>query len=625
MTFSTLARLGFCCGYSAVLAGAQEPAVRVQVDASDAPRHILHSRLQFAAHPGRQTLVYPKWIPGEHGPNGPINDLVSLKFFAAGKPLNWARDPEDMFAFQVEVPEGTKEMEASFDLLMPEAEGAFSSGVSSSAKLVVVSWNQVVLYPQGAKASDLTFDPSLRLPDGWKFGTALAVAHETLPKVEFSPVTLERLVDSPVIAGAHFRTFDLTPGAQPAHFIHAAADSAAALDVKPETVRHFTHLVAETGALFGARHYESYHFLVSLSEHVAHFGLEHHESSDDRAAEKYLVDEDVLRGDAVLLPHEMTHSWNGKYRRPTGLATPDFQTPMRGDLLWIYEGLTDYLGAVLTARCGLWTNSVFRDYLAQEAATLDRQGGRRWRPLSDTTAAAQLLYLSRPEGTARRRSVDFYAEGDLIWLEADVLIRRETAGTKSLEDFCRAFHGGENCPPKVVPYTLEEVVAKLNEVAPYKWQEFFQTRVYHLNPSAPLGGIEKGGWKLSYTNSVPEYLKLRESASKNTDLQFSLGLTVKEDGSILDVIPESPADKAGLGSAMKVVAVNGRRWTPEVLRGAVKATAAGEPMELLIENADFFKTCRLDYHGGEKYPVLVRDDSKPDILGEILKPLTAAP
>jgi len=621
-----LAGVAFCAVLLCSSASAQNSAIRIQVDASDAARRILHSELQIPVRAGKLTLLYPKWIPGEHGPNGPITEVVDLKMAAANKAVTWQRDPEDMFAFNVEVPQGSDVLDVSFDLLLSSASGAFSSAASASDKLTVVSWNQLLLYPKGAKASDITYTSSLKLPKGWKFGTALPVASESSPTIQFSPVSLERLVDSPVLAGIYFRTLDLTPGAKPGHFIHVAADSAAALQVNPETTRHFSHLVAETGALFGARHYESYHFLLSLSDHVEHFGLEHHESSDDRTEEKYLTDDDTLKGFAILLPHEMTHSWNGKYRRPVGLATPDYDKPMKGELLWVYEGLTDYLGAVLSARCGLWTNNAtFREYLALEAATLDHEQGRDWRPLSDTTVAAQLLYLARPEGTSRRRSVDFYAEGDLIWLEADVLIRQQTQGRRSLNDFCQKFAGGQNCPPKVVPYTLDEVVATLNEIAPYDWSKFFQTRVYTPNARAPLGGIENSGWNLAYTNTVPEYLKLRESSTKSTDLQFSLGLIVKEDGYILDVVADSPADKAGISPAMKLVAVNGRRWTPELLRTAIKVSASGEPVELLVENADFFKTCNLDYHGGEKYPVLARDETKPDLLSEILKSLTPAP
>ena len=322
----------------------------------------------------------------------------------------------------------------------------------------------------------------------------------------------------------------------------------------------------------------------------------------------------------------MVHSWNGKYRRPAGMATPDFDKAMKTELLWVYEGLTDYLGVVLTARSGLWTNETFREDLALSAAMLDHQVGRGWRPLADTATAAQLLYPARAEGTAARRSVDFYPEGDLIWLEVDVLIRQKTGGRRSLDDFCKKFHGGESGAAKVVPYSYEDVVSTLNEIAPHDWREFFQTRVYALNPRAPLGGIEGSGWKLAYSDKLPDLIKIGETAGKFTDLRFSIGLKIKEDGAIQDIIPGSPADQAGVGVAMKLVAVNGRRWTPELLRTAItaaKTTAA--PMELLVENQNYFKICKVDYHSGERYPHLERDAAKPDLLTEILKPLTPAP
>jgi predicted metalloprotease with PDZ domain len=261
-----------------------------------------------------------------------------------------------------------------------------------------------------------------------------------------------------------------------------------------------------------------------------------------------------------------------------------------------------------------------------DAARLDRQPGRTWRPLVDTTVAAQLLYDARKEGSSWRRSVDFYQEGALIWLEADVLIRQLSQGRRSLDDFCRKFYGGPSGPPRVVPYTLDDVVAALNEVAPHDWRQFFQTRVYDIDPRAPLGGIEGAGWRLVYSNTVPDMLKSAESALKFTDLRFSLGLTIKEDGAVQDVIPGSPADQAGVGAAMKLVAVNGRRWTADLLRTAIKAARTNAaPIELLVENEDYFKSCKVDYHEGEKYPRLERDPSKPDLLQDILKARTPAP
>jgi predicted metalloprotease with PDZ domain len=603
----------------------QNSPISLNVDATDAPRKNLHARLRIPARPGPLTLLYPKWLPGEHAPNGPITDLVGLKMSAAAKLLEWRRDPEDMYAFNLEVPAGADSVEVALDFLLPPSTGGFSSGASATAQLLDLSWHQVLLYPKGAKAGEIQYAATLRLPAGWKFGTALPYTREAEGNLQFAPVSLETLMDSPVIAGAHYRNIDLTPGGDPPHALHMVADSAAALEIKPEDGRHFSRLVAETGALFGARHYRSYHFLLTLSDHVAHFGLEHHESSDDRQGERYLIDDDLRKLSASLLPHEMVHSWNGKYRRPAGLATLDFHQPMKGELLWVYEGLTDYLGIVLTARSGLWTNENFREYLALSAAKLDRQSGRNWRPLADTTAAAQLLYSARPEGAAWRRGVDFYAEGDLIWLEADVLIRQQTQGRKTLDDFCRRFHGGESGPPKVVSYVLDDVVSALSEIAPHDWRQFFNTRVYAANPRAPLGGIESSGWRLVYKDTLPDMLKSQESADKFTDLSFSLGLTLKEDGAITDVIPGSPADNAGIGPTMKLHAVNGRRWTPAILRAAIKSAKAGsEPIDLLVENEEYFKNCKLDYHDGEKYPQLERDDARPDLLSEILKPLTPA-
>ena len=609
---------------------AQSEPITLYVNAKDASRNILHAKLHIPAQPGPLTLVYPKWIPGEHGPTGPITDLTGLTMSAAGHPVEWRRDDEDMFAFHLEVPAGVDAVDVDLDFLLPPNSGEFSSGGSSTAQLLDLNWNQVLLYPKGSKPNELQYSGKWRYccPTAGSSGDgAHVLGRWKIGYLPFAPVSCWKpWWDSPLIAGAYFRRIDLSPKSKPPHELDIVADSAAALEITPENSRHFEHLVTETGALFGARHYRDYHFLLTLSDHVAHFGLEHHESSDNREGETYLTEEDDLMRGAYLLCHEMVHSWNGKYRRPAGLATVDFQQPMKGELLWVYEGLTDYLGILLAARSGLWTNENFREYLALEAAGLDNTPGRNWRSLADTAVAAQLLYESRSEGESWRRSTDFYGEGDLIWLEADVLIRQQTQGRRSLDDFCKKFYGGESGPPKVVPYTREDVIAALNEIAPYDWAAFFQRRVYATNPHVPLGGIEGGGWRLAYTNTVPRLLKARESAGKFTDMRMSLGLILHEDGSITDVIPDSPADKAGVGTAMKLVAVNGRRWTAEILRAAVKgAMTDTAPVELLVENADYFKTCKVDYHGGEKYAQLERDPSKPDLLTEILKPLTREP
>jgi predicted metalloprotease with PDZ domain len=596
--------------------------ITLSVDATEAPRKILHAHLVIPAASGPLTLVYPKWLPGEHGPTGPITDLAGLRLTAMGRNVPWQRDLVDMYAFHCEVPTGASAVEVDLDFLLPASTEGFTSSASTTAQLAVINWNQVLLYPQGPPSDALTFTATLHLPAGWKFGTALPVDKESMDGISFKPVSLTTLVDSPVVAGAFFRRIELTPGQTPAHYIDMVSDSPAALEMSPELIAEYKQLVAETGALFGARHYTQYHFLYTLSDHVTSFGLEHHESSDDRVPERTLLDEAEHIANADLLPHEFVHSWNGKYRRPIGLATPDYQQPMRTDLLWVYEGLTQYLGEVLTARSGLLSPEDTREFIASIAAQLDYRAGRTWRPLIDTAVAAQLLYQAPPSWAAWRRSVDFYNEGVLIWLEADVIIRQRTQGRSSLNDFCRRFHGGQSGAPMVNTYTLDDVVKALNDVAPYDWRAFFEREVYNVTPRVPLTGVEGGGWRLVYTDTPNHYMQAQEQTAEGIDLSYSLGLTINNEGEIVDVIPGQAADKAGLGPGMKLVAVNGRRASAEVLRQSVRATkTASEPLDLLVENGEFYKTYRLNYHGGERYPHLERISERPDLLDEILKPL----
>jgi predicted metalloprotease with PDZ domain len=616
------------CRLAAALVLAATPLaaqpITLEVDAREAPRKIFHARMSLPASAGPLVLFYPKWIPGEHGPTGPVADLAGLLVTAAGRTLPWRRDPVEMYAVQVDVPSGAGPVEVALDYLSPPDTGGFSSGASATANLAVVSWNQVLLYPRGRASDELTYAASLRLPEGWKYGTALPVARAAGDRVEFSPVSLTTLVDSPALIGAHFRTIEL-PGDPVPHRIWVAADSEAALDMKPEQVDHYRRLVAETGVLFGARHYRSYGFLLTLSDHTAHFGLEHHESSDNRIAERSLLDDDLRRSSASLLSHEMTHSWNGKYRRPAGLATGDFEKPMVGEMLWVYEGLTQYLGDVLAARSGLRTAEEYREALALTSAEMDHREGRAWRPLADTATAAQILYGARGDWAAWRRGVDFYPESELLWLEADAVIRRETGGRKSLDDFCRSFHGGTSGPPKVVPYAFDDVVAALNQVAPFDWASFWKTRLNATGKGAVLAGVEASGWSIVYSDTPTQMQKSFEEAQKVTDVRYSLGFSVREDGTILDVLPSSAAGKAGVGPGQKLVAVNGRRWNKDMLRDAIRETRTrSAPVEVLVENGEFFRTYRVDYAGGERYPRLEAAAGRPDVLADIIRPHTPA-
>ena len=598
--------------------------ITLNVDATEAPRKLFHAHMTIPVNHGPLTLVYPKWIPGEHGPTGPIINLAGLKFTAGGKTIPWRRDDVEMYAFHLDVPPGVTELEASLDFLSPTFAGGFTAGASTTSHLAIVTWNQLVLYPDGANASDVTFKPALTLPSGWKYGTSLQLSGHAGPpgRVDFAPVSLERLVDSPVLAGEYFLVIPLA--ANPSNEIDIAADNQADLKISPELTTTLKRIVAEAVTLFGATHYTRYHFLLTLSDHTAHFGLEHHESNDSRVAERALVD-DVYRAVSLgVLPHEFVHSWNGKYRRPAGLATPNFQEPMKGELLWVYEGLTEYLGNLLSARSGLWTPQQYRDELAETAADLDHKPGRMTRPLIDTTIAAQLLYNAPEEWTSIRRSVDFYDEGWMIWLDVDTKIRELTNGGKTLDDFCKRFHGAPSSAPMVKTYTFDDVVTTLNDVAPFDWRGFLQTRLNSTDFHAPLGGIERSGWKVAYQAGPNAYLRDWESVRQATELGYSIGLRLSADGRIGDVIEGSAASKAGIGPGMKVIAVNGKAYSAEILRDAIKATTDPRQrrIDLLIDNEGHIENHALTYAEGEKYPALERDATKPDVLSRIIAPLT---
>jgi len=591
---------------------ASAQAIKLSVDATQAPRNVLHTKFTIPVRPGPLTLFYPKWIPGEHSPTGPINDLVGLKLSANGKPIAWQRDEVEMFAFHCEVPQGVAELEVSFDdVSQPET--------TASAKLARIKWNRLILYPREINSDNIRVRGSLLLPAGWKFASALPVLNENKDGLQFKEVSLTELVDSPAIIGQNFRRFPLTSTGI-MHEVDAVADTPAALEMKPETLTGLKNLVQEAYALFGARHYRDYRFLVTFSDHGGSEGLEHHESSEDGVGEKALFDELELLDFADLMGHEYAHSWNGKYRRPAGLTTPDFEQPMKGDLLWVYEGLTEYLGRVLPARSGLWTADDFHEAFAAVAAEFEMQSGRQWRPLVDTAVAVQFTYPSPRAWMNYRRRVDYYDEGSLVWLDADVLIRQRSNGKLSLDDFCRRFHGGSDTAPLVKTYTLDDVVNTLNEVMPYDWRSFLNARIYQVAPHAPSAGITGGGWKLVYTDKPNTMVRLGDHARKSVDLMYSIGAMLKEDGGVMDVNPNLEAARAGLAPGMKIITVNGRPWSTDGLHEAITAAKSSTTsIELVVENGSFTSMYKLNYHGGERYPHLERDPTKPDVLGEVIK------
>jgi predicted metalloprotease with PDZ domain len=598
--------------------------IKLDLDLTDAPRKILHGHLVIPVEPGPLTLVYPEWIPGEHAPSGPIDNFAGLVLTANGQSIPWQRDDVNMFAFHLTVPPGVTSLEARVDFLATAAPSGLSAGASTSPNLAVVSWNEVALYPAGTPAAEVKFTPSVKVPEGWKLGTALTTSGVEGATSQFETVSLETLVDSPVLAGRFFKEIPLAPEISPKHFLDMAGDGPEDLNLSADEIAAYSNLVKETGALYKSRHYNHYNFLFTLSDSVAHFGLEHHQSSDDRVDARNFLDDDLKLINGSLLPHEFTHSWNGKYRRPVGLATANFQQPMKGNLLWVYEGLTEYFGDVLSARSGLWTTDQYREALALSAAEMDHRPGRTWRDLQDTATAAQTLYSTVDEWDNWRRSVDFYSEGELIWLDVDTTLRKLSGGRRSLNDFAARFLGaGGNTPPEVVPYNFADIVGNLVALEPYDWQGFLEKRLTTKSPHAPLDGIVNGGYKLEYDDKANEFARAMETRDRGVNAWYSLGF-VMADETIRDVLVNSPAFQAGLGPGMKLIAINGRKATDELLHNAIRdAKTSAERIELIVENAGYVKVVKIDYHEGEKYPHLVRQPNTPALLDEILKPLTA--
>ena len=516
---------------SAAVGAAAQSRISLDVDASEAARGIIHVSEKMTVMPGRFAIFYPKWIPGEHSPTGTINNLVNLHISANGKPVAWNRDNVEMFAFWCDVPKGMTSLDIAFD----DVEDPQST---HSANLARIKWNRLVLYPRGVNQNKINVTASLRPPTGWQYATALPVQSESGGVTHFGPVDLETFVDSPAILGKYFKKIPLTDSGSVTE-MDIAADTEDALQYTPETLAGWKSLIRQAHLAFGGQHYNSYRFLLTLSDEGGNEGLEHHQSSEDGTVLDALKGGEELLDLGDLLGHEYTHSWNGKYRRPAGLATPDFDKPMEGELLWVYEGLTEYLGYVLPTRSGLWTQDDFRETLASDAAMMATQSGRDWRPVVDTARAVQFTYGESRAWRNVRRGVDYYYEGDLVWLEADTLIRKQTGGKKSLDDFLHEFHGGISAP-RVVPYTFNDVVVALNKVMPYDWATFLRQRIYEVKPDAPTGGITNGGYRLEYDSTPNIRIAGQEKWRGYRNYMYGIGMTVATDGTIADVQLRQP-------------------------------------------------------------------------------------
>jgi predicted metalloprotease with PDZ domain len=594
------------------------------VDLRDVGQKIFKVHESIPVHAGSMVLFFPKWIPGEHGPSGTLDGIAGIKITGAGQPIAWRRDLKEMYALHLNVPAGVDRLELEFQMLSPGAGGDFGGSVSVTERLIDLEWNQVLFYPAGHYAHNITFQPSVELPTGWKFATALQSEAPNATTVQFKPVDLEQLVDSPLICGKYFRRIKLSTDDVPPVYLNVVADRAENLAATDEQIKHQAALVKEAYALFGARHYQHYDFLLTLSDSTGHFGLEHHQSSDDRLAADYFTDNDIYLSAGDLMPHEYVHSWNGKYRRPADLATVNYNEPMLADLLWVYEGLTNYWGEVLASRSGVWNAAQYRDYLADVASQMDHVPGRAWRALQDSADEAQILYNDDATWASWRRGTDFYEEGSLLWLDVDSKLRELSHGRKSLDDFAHLFHGVHDGEVAVVGYDFNDVVTTLNRVASFDWATFLHTLLNSTVVNPPLEGITRGGWKLVYTDQPNDMIKAREKRRKVTDFVDSIGLMINDDdksGSVLDVLWQGPAFNAGLAPGMKIIAVNGDKYTAEVLKDAISAAhGSAAPIELLMQSQDVYVTYNVDYHDGLKYPHLQRLEGTADLMGEIVKP-----
>jgi predicted metalloprotease with PDZ domain len=609
-----------------LLSGATVSAadLTVRLDAREVLRKHLHTDLTLAVKPGPLTLVFPKWIPGEHGPTGPLNTLIGMSIRGGGQDLSWQRDPMEMFAVSLTVPAGVTRLQISLDTGLPTEGGEFTAGPSSSAQVAVISWNQFVLFPKGRAAASLTTEAAVIGPPGWQLSSALALTAQADGSERVEDTNLARLIDSPVQMGRYVKRVELAGSAplpELKHTIAIAADSEQALAVPEDFAAGYARLVAQAGMLFGTRMYRHYTWLLTLSDHVAHFGLEHHESSDDRDDENSLAEVPLREGIAELLAHEYVHSWNGKYRRPAGLLSPDYQQPMDGSLLWVYEGMTQFWGTVLPVRAGLTPPEDYREMLASVAGFFDIQTGNRWRPLADTAVAAQILYDAPASWALSRRDVDFYDASDFLWLNVDAELRARSGGKASLDDYVRRFYAGVGGAPALKPYVEADVYTTLASVAPGDWRAIIRRHLDTLGPQALLEGLKSSGWQLSYSAEKNTYLEAQQKRHKQTDRMWSLGLKLDDKDVVIETVENRAAAQAGIGPGMKLLAVNGRKYSAEVLDAAmVAAQASKKPLELLVENSDYYRTLSVPYTQGPRWPHLTRIEGHADVLSEVLKP-----
>ena len=594
--------------------------IQLSVDATDLSRRIYQVRERIPVQPGPLKLWYPQWIPGNHAPTGPINQFAGLRISGNGQRIEWRRDPLDMYAFHLDVPAGVSELEIEFQSLSPTASD--QGRVAMTDALMSVQWSRLLLYPAGYDARRIRFQPQLRLPAGWKFGSALQPAGSEGDTHRFQPLALVDLVDSPVYAGRHFKRFDLDPGAKIPVHLNVVADAPELLEAKPSILAAHRALVTQADRVFGARPFAHYDFLLAVSDQFSDIGLEHRQSSENGTFPGYLTG-DAPFNDNYLLPHEYTHSWNGKFMRPATLWTPHYNTPMQNDLLWVYEGQTEFWAWVLATRAGLYTPEQAREVLAANAASFDHMAGRDWRNLQDTVYQGIVDFNDAPQAWANwQRGYDFYDEGTLVWLDVDSKLRELSGGKRSMDDVARGFFGGAGKDLETRTYGVDDVLAALQRVQAHDWSGFLRARIDGHGPGAPLDGLARGGWKLVFNETPNAAISDVEDDQGVDDFSYSLGFKIAREGGKLDEVSwNSPAYRAGLAKDMQVVAVGGTAYTAERLKRAITAARTdGQPLELLVRQGERFSTLRIDYRDGLRYPHLERIAGTQDRLMQLLSP-----
>ena len=599
--------------------------IQITADLTDAPRKLYHADVDIPVTPGVVDLTTPEWIPGNHRPTGPVNEITGVLFTADvdGKKetLAWRRDDTDLYQFHVTVPKGVTTLHAHLNCIT-------TSRVTQ--KMAVLEWERLLLYPANTPVKEIPIQPSVTVPEGWGIGTALTpidgydAQHPKGGTTHYAATNVEQLQDSPVITGQYFHEFALAPEITPKHYIDVVSDLPEDSNLRPALLAQLNNLVREATTVYASHHYNVYHFLLTLSDVAGGEGLEHGQSSDNGVGEKGFADNAHQLIESDLLPHEFTHSWNGKYRRPYNLYQSDFHQMQEGSLLWVYEGLTQYMGNVLAARSGLKTQSQYRDILAGVAANLDYKPGREWRSTEDTAIAASILRGGNQAWTNWRRGQDYYQEGELLWLDADTLIRKMTDNKKSLNDFLKIFlaKGGNN-GPQILVYNREEIIDDLNQVVKYDWAKFLHERIDLINQHADFSGIEQGGYKLVFVDHPSAAARSAAGAATAINVWYSIGIRVGADGVISDVLWNGPADKAMLGPGMKILAVNGTIFSGDTLRSAIKdAKGKTEPIHLIVQSMTSVANFDINYHDGERYPALERIPNTAAYLDDITKPLT---